>query len=265
MHFPKENDYMKFSKSKIIATILMFFTIAALILIMHTLIEPRNGRKYTIPLIDGMIIQADPPAKKLLKYMEEKYDTEFTRVETDWKWTSNKSRHHDFCSGTWSFLYNGITVSTLQSDEYYYVRDNYGTYLDNYGCYLINEEAEQILYNKISCVVSEVKVSCFPMDYQSKELPAFMTVEEYLDNAGYWLCIVICGDGENAEKDYKEICDILNIKSGQGWMTINYFNEDVYKNIDMENRYSIINNENYTKKLQFDVYTSEPMFVTPNI
>lgn len=225
--------------------------------------EPNHGRKYTIPLIDGMVIQADPPAKKLLKYMEEKYNKEFTQVYVELNTYSDECRHHDWGSKLWDFYHNGITVSTSGSDEYYHVRDDYGTYLDNYGCYLVNEEAEQILYDKISSVVRDVKVSCFPRDLQSKELPAFMTAEEYLANAGKWLCIVICGEGENAEKDYRKICDALGKESGQGCMTIHYLDEETYNNIDMANRNAIIYNENYNRKLEFDVYTGEPMFITP--
>ncbi len=237
--------------------------IIAVVGILFLITQPNHGRKYTIPLIDGMVIQADPPAKKLLKYMEEKYNKEFIQVDITGVWMSPEERHHDCDSGSWDFYYNGITVTTADSDEYYHVRDDYGTYLDNYGCYLVNEEAEQILYNKISSVISNVKVSCFPMDMQYKELPALMTAEEYLDEAGYWLCIVICGDGENAEEDHQKICDVLGIKSGQGWMTMHYLDEEIYNTIDMENRHIIIYNENYNKKLQFEVYTDEPVFVTP--
>ena len=231
--------------------------------ILFLIVEPYHGRNWTIPLIDGMVIQADPPAKKLLKYMKKKYNKEFVQVYVEPNTSSEESRHHSFGSGIWDFYYNGITVSTEGSDEYYHVRDDYGTYLDNYGCYLVNEEAEQILYDKISSVVSDVKVSCFPRDLQSKELPAFMTAEEYFANAGKWLCIVICGEGENAKWEHQKICDVLGIKSGQGWMTMHYLDEEIYNTIDMDNRHIIIYNENYNKKLQFDIDTGEPMFVAP--
>lgn len=247
-------------RKKVAVTIILLISFIGIIFLIS---EPNHGRNFTIPLIDGMVIQADPPAKKLLKYMEEKYDKEFVQVEITEIWMSPKARHHGCDSGSWDFNYNGITVSTAGSDEYYHVRDDYGTYLDNYGCYLVNEEAEQILYDKISSVVGNVKVSCFPMDIQYEELPAFMTAEEYLTKAGYWLCIVICGDGTHADSDYQRICDVLDIKGGQGWMTIHYVDKEIYNSIDMENRYSIIHNENYNKELQFEVYTDKPMFVSP--
>lgn len=247
-------------KERIAVIILAIIHIAIVVLVLSLIIQPSHGRKYTIPLIDGMVIQADPPEKKLLKYMEEKYDTEFRVVNFPGSY-----RHHSFPTETWGFYYNGITVSTVSGSlEYYHVRDDYGTYLDNYGCYLINEEAEQLLYDKISSVLDdEVKVSCYPMDYQSDELPAYMTAEEYLDMAGHWVCIVICGDGENAEEDYKEICNIFNNKTGRGWMTMHYVNEEVYNRIDMENRTMIIENKDYIKRLRFDPRTSEPSFVVP--
>ena len=247
-------------KSRIIKLILVAAAIVGILLLIS---EPNHGRDFTIPLIDGMVIQADPPAKKLLKYMEKKYNREFIQVFVEPSKYLGECRHHDYGSGTWDFYYNGITVSTADGEEYYHVRDDYGTYLDNYGCYLVNEEAEQILYDKISSVVSDVKVSCFPRDYQYKELPAYMTAEEYLDNAGKWLCIVICGEGENAEADYQKICDVLGIESGQGWMTMHYLDNEAYNNIDMENRYIIISNKNYNKELRFDVNTGEPIFTAP--
>ena len=46
-------------------------------------------------------------------------------------------------------------------------------------------------------------------------------------------------------------------------MTIHYLDEETYNNIDMANRNVIIYNENYNRKLEFDVYTGEPMFITP--
>ncbi len=241
----------------------LFLGLVVVVGILFLIVEPNHGRNWTISLIDGMVIQADPPAKKLLKHMNMKYNKEFVQVYVESGMYSDECRHHDWGSKLWDFYHNGITVSTKGSDEYYHVRDDYGTYLDNYGCYLVNEEAEQILYDKISSVVSDIKVSCFPMDIQYKELPAFMTAEEYLDKAGYWLCIVICGEGNIADMDYQKICDVLGIKSGQGWMTIHYVDEEIFNSIDMENRSIIIYNENYNKKLQFDIDTDEPMFVTP--
>lgn len=90
-----------------------------------------------------------------------------------------------------------------------------------------------------------------------------MTAEEYLEIAGYWVCIVVCGDGENAMEEYNEICDILDVTSGEGWMTMHYVNEEVYNRIDMENRTMIIENKDYIKRLRFDPRTSEPSFVVP--
>lgn len=247
-------------KERIAVIVVALFHIAIVVLILSLIIQPSHGRKYTIPLIDGMVIQADPPEKKLLKYMEEKYDTEFRVVNFP-----GSFRHHSYPTETWGFYYNGITVSTVSGSlEYYHVRDDYGTYLDNYGCYLVNDEAEQILYDKISSVLDdEVKVSCYPMDYQTDELPADMTAEKYLEIAGYWVCIVACGDGENAMEEYNEICDVLDITSGAGWMTMHYVNEEVYNRIDMENRTMIIENKDYIKRLRFDPRTSEPSFVVP--
>lgn len=255
---------MKTVKSnKVLFAVVISFSALIWILIFSLIAEPQNGRNFTIHIVDSIVLQADPPAKKLLKYMEEKYDKEFMQVFVEPSTYLGECRHHSFGSGTWNFYYNGITVSTTDDEEYYHVRDYYGIYLDNYGCYLVNEEAEQILYDKISSVVSDVKVSCFPRDLQSNELPAYMTAEEYLDNAGKWLCIVICGEGENAEEDYQKICDVLGIKSGQGWMTMHYLDKETYNNLDMENRYIIISNKNYNKELRFDVNTGEPMFAAP--
>ena len=249
-------------KVKLIKVILFVITVLG---VFFLIAEPDHGRNWTIPLIDGMVIQADPPAKKLLKYMKKKYNKEFVQIEVEHGMYSDERRHHDWGSTLWGFYHNGITVSTADSDEYYHVRDDYGTYLDNYGCYLVNEEAEQILYDKISSVVDNVKVSCFPMDMQSKELPANMTAEEYLSNAGKWMCIIICGEGKNAEEDYQKICKVLGIKSGQGWMTIHYVDKDIFNSIDMENRCSILSNDNYNKSLRFDIDSGEPMFVSPEI
>lgn len=64
-------------KSRIIKLILVAAAIVGILLLIS---EPNHGRDFTIPLIDGMVIQADPPAKKLLKYMEKKYNREFVQV-----------------------------------------------------------------------------------------------------------------------------------------------------------------------------------------
>ena len=49
-------------KSKIFVIILAIIHIAIVVLILSLIIQPSHGRKYTIPLIDGMVIQADPPS-----------------------------------------------------------------------------------------------------------------------------------------------------------------------------------------------------------
>ena len=90
-----------------------------------------------------------------------------------------------------------------------------------------------------------------------------MTAEEYLDIAGYWVCIVICGDGENAMEEYNEVCDVLGITSGAGWMTMHYVNEEVYDRLIMENRNMIIDNKDYIKRLSFHPRTDEPAFFVP--
>lgn len=240
--------------------------IAAIVLLFFLITEPRNGRRFTVHIIDTIVLQADPPAKKLLEYMEEKYDTEFAQVEFEPDLYSAERRHHNIGSGSWAFLYNGITVTKAENGhEYYHVRDYYGTYLDNYGCYLINDEVQQELNRKISAVIEEeVKVACFPRDIQYNELPANMTVEEYLYNAGYMLCIAICGKGENAEQDYEKICEALNITSGDGWMTLLYLDEENYNKFYMRNWYVITHYEDYNLKLSYDIDTSEPIFVTPD-
>ena len=68
---------------------------------------------------------------------------------------------------------------------------------------------------------------------------------------------------ENAMEEYNEVCDVLGVTSGEGWMTMHYVNEEVYNRIDMENRTMIIENKDYIKRLRFDPRTSEPSFVVP--
>ncbi len=53
-------------KERIAVIVVAFFHIAIVVLILSLIIQPANGRKYTIPLIDGLVIQADPPEKKLV-------------------------------------------------------------------------------------------------------------------------------------------------------------------------------------------------------
>lgn len=237
----------------IVLAVLLFFLIA----------KPRNGRKYTVHIIDTIVPQPDPPAKKLLKYMEEKYDTEFVQVNEEPDLYSVSRRHHSFGSGAWDHWYNGITVTkAVNGHEYYHVRDDYGTYLDNYGCYLINSEAKEEINKKLSAVIDgEVKAACFPSDLQYEQLPAHMTVEEYLDNANYWLGIAICGKGETAEQDYEKICSALDAKSGEGWMTLLYLDEEKYNKFYMNNWSVIVGCDDYNLRLSYE--DSEPVFITP--
>jgi len=184
--------------------------------------------------------------------MEEKYNREFTPVNAEFSLYSLERRNHDWGSAAWDYLYNGITVKTdNNSNEYYHVRDNYGTYLDNYGCYLINDEAETELNKKISHVLTdkELKAACFPNDFQCEELPAHMTVQEYLDNANFSLCIVICGKGENAQNDYESVCQALNAEDRNIRIFLIYFDKNVYDNIDMNDYQAIISNESYNNRI----------------
>ncbi len=248
---------------------LIIFIILILILFSFAIVKPQNGRKYTIHVIDTIVLQADPPAKKLIKYMNKKYDKNFVQVNVEPLWETPQMRHHEYGSGAWDYFCNGITVTTDDSNgEYYHVRDDYGTYLDNYGCYLVNGDAEAELNKKVSAVVKDSKVSCFPRDMQYKELPAYMTVQEYLENAMLRICIVICGEGGDARNDYDKICKALNMTSGGrgGRLTMLYLDKDEYENVDMsefQSFESIIDTKNYNMRLKFDVHTSEPLFVTP--
>lgn len=261
---------MKTVKSnKVLFAVVISFSALIWILIFSIIAEiaePRNGRNFTIHIVDSIVLQADPPAKRLLKYMEKKYDREFVQIKEDPSvYSTFKDRHHDWGVGNWAYWHNGIIVTTKDDDsEYYHVCDNYGTYLDNYGCYLINDEAESELNEKISSALpdKEVKAACFPRDIQYKELPAYMTVQEYLHNASYCLCIVICGEGGDARNDYDEICKALDVKSGEGWMTLTYYDKNVYDNINMNDFQALIDPQNYNADLEYDIYTSEPCFVS---
>ena len=255
---------MKTVKSnKVLFAVVISFSAMIWILIFSLIAEPQNGRNFTIHIVDSIVLQADPPAKRLLKYMQEKYNKEFVRIDV--RSLDIIDSYHEWGSIMWGHLHNGIIVTTSDSnDEFYHVCDNYGTYLDNYGCYLINDEAENELNEKISSALSdkEVKAACFPRDIQYKELPAYMTVQEYLQNANYRLCIVICGEGDDARNDYDEICKALDVKSGEGWMTLTYYDKNVYDNINMNDFQALIDPQNYNADLEYDIYTSEPCFVS---
>ena len=72
---------MKLKKCNIIAAICIFIFIAvALAVLLLVVVEPQNGRSFTVHIIDTIVLQADPPAKKLIKYMNEKYNKNFVQV-----------------------------------------------------------------------------------------------------------------------------------------------------------------------------------------
>lgn len=115
---------MKLTKCNIIAAIrIIIFIVVALVVLLLVVGKPQNGRRFTVHIIDTIVLQADPPAKKLIKYMNEKYDKNFVQVSEEPIFDSDK-RHHTFGSGSWGFWYNGITVTTDDSSgEYYHVRE----------------------------------------------------------------------------------------------------------------------------------------------
>lgn len=249
-----------------IITMRILALVLALFLILICIIKPDHGRLFTIPLVDTLVIQADPPEEKLLGYMEKKYNKKFVKIDIE---IDDMKSHHSQGSALWGFYYNGIIVTTADSNsEYYHVRDDYGTFLDNYGCYLVNDAAEKETSQKLSKFFDEYAVSIFPKDIQKEELPAEMTVDEYLDKADYNVCIVICGKGDEARNDYEKICESLNKKTEQGWLTMMYVDKSVFDQIDINSLQSIEDTGDFNLKLKYiwiAKNTFEPVFVTPDI
>lgn len=68
---------MKMRKSNIVTIVRIILIAAVLVLQSFAIVRPRNGRKFTVHIIEIIVLQADPPAKKLLKYMNEKYKSLF--------------------------------------------------------------------------------------------------------------------------------------------------------------------------------------------
>ena len=250
---------MKIKKAvKIIFVILLIIAGTALFLL--SISKPANGRKHTIHLVDTIYLQADPPENKLLRYMKKKYGVSFIRVEPEYKFTEF-SDSRPYGSSLWGYMYNGIIVTTPEGDgEYYYVRDNYGTYLDNFGCFLVHDEAENILEKSISSVVDgEVKVACIPSAVQDKELPADMTAEYYIDNASYRFRVFVCGKGENAESEYDAILEAMNIEKRprddiNEWIRLTYVDKYIFDQIDTKNGSSFDIENNYNVKTYIEGY-----------
>ena len=92
---------MKTVKSnKVLFAVVISFSAMIWILIFSLIAEPQNGRNFTIHIVDTIVLQADPPAKRLLKYMEKKYDREFVQIKEDPSvYSSFKDRHHDWGGG----------------------------------------------------------------------------------------------------------------------------------------------------------------------
>ena len=55
-------------------TLIIVCIILIVVLFSFAIVKPRNGRKFTIHVIDTIVLQADSPAMQLIKYMNEKYD-----------------------------------------------------------------------------------------------------------------------------------------------------------------------------------------------
>ena len=250
---------MKIKKSvKILFLILLI--IAGISFRLLSISKPENGRKHTIHLVDTIYLQADPPERKLLRYMKKKYGVNFIRVKPEYKFTEF-SDSRPYGSSLWSYEYNGIIVTTPEnSGEYYYVRDNYGTYLDNYGCFLVWDEAEKILEKRISPVVDgDVKVACIPSAIQDKELPADMTAGYYIDNASYRFRVFICGKGENAESEYDAIIEAMNMEKRphddiNEWIRLTYVDKYVFDQIDTKDGSTFDIGNNYNVKTYLEGY-----------
>lgn len=58
-------DRMKLTKCNIIAAIrIIIFIVVALVVLLLVVGKPQNGRRFTVHIIDTIVLQADPPAKK---------------------------------------------------------------------------------------------------------------------------------------------------------------------------------------------------------
>lgn len=168
---------------------------AAVIVLCATLFfivtKPANGRKYTVHLVDTLVLQADPPEKKLMRYMQKKYGMEFDRVTDE-----ELLRKMGYDNATnWNFWDNGIIICTESYPGlFFYVQDHYGEIRENFFCYINREPAEKYLEKILSeNHGGECKVVLHPGNGSANPDSSVKTdsPEDYLKNVAFHTYVIV--------------------------------------------------------------------------
>ena len=158
-----------------------FFTIIMSLIILVITFYPSNGGP-TINLPGGIAIHADPPRKKLIQYMNDKYGVNFYEAGDDF--TPDKGHPSKY---VWEDGSNGIIVYTYAfPNHYFYVRSYLGKYYDDYALHLVEQEAEAKLHDMIKdSIDSDFVVVCPPLTLQPRDLDTDVTADVFLKESNY--------------------------------------------------------------------------------
>lgn len=237
--------------SVIIVVILVF--IAANVIIKNKPNIPGNGRDFCMTFPEGLILQAPPPKNKLIKFMNKKYGIKFEQyngLECSEEFSEYGFRYSHINAEDFDRYCNGIIVSTNEyPGHYFYVCDYYGEIHDDYGCHLVESEAEQIIENELSDLMDfDLKVALHPTYFQDNVFSENPAGLDYLLNGNYIIKIFICGDGENAEKEFEKIAEYIRpYWDDDTFMYIYYLDNQVYDSIYPNDYDSYSGNIKYKK------------------
>ncbi|MCM1525445.1 MAG: hypothetical protein NC120_13435 [Ruminococcus sp.] len=197
--------------------------------------SPDNGRNYTVTFWELPTIQEDPPAGKLIRYMNDKYGIKFRRYMGEEYLLNGYETDHTDSEG-FAKYFNGILVETDEyPGHYFYVCDYYGTYLDDYYFHIHQYEAEQYFYKKLQSIIdSEFKVVCHPKYKQRYAVDSDLWSSEYINHCNYDFRIYISGDGKNADEELEAILSVIRpyLNAKDKWLRIYYVDSEQFNSVD---------------------------------
>lgn len=188
------------AKRKKLITVLVKAALCAVLLIIIS--EPANGRNFTVHLIDTIVLQADPPEGKLMRYMKKKYGMEFERVTDE-----SLLRQMGYDNATnWDYWENGIVVRTESYPGlFFYVQDYYGKIQENFFCYINREPAEEYLEKVLAeNHGGECRVVLHPWNGSANPDSSVKTdtPEDYLKNVAFHTYVIV--NAEDIDKGRRE-------------------------------------------------------------
>lgn len=181
--------------------------------------------------------------------MNKKYGIKFEQYN-GYEFSEYGFRYSHISAEDFDRYYNGIIVSTNEyPGHYFFVCDYYGEIYDDYGCHLAESEAEQIIESKLLDLIDfDLKVTLHPTCFQNNVFEKTPTSLDYLENGDYIIKIFICGDGENAEKEFEKISEcVYPYWDNKTFMSIYYLDNEVYNSIYSYDYESYSGNIKYKK------------------